>query len=130
MQSSIETITSQQQEQDALTAAPQHHQLLFENELVRVIDTCIPPGETTALHTHQWPSSLYVISWSNFIRYDNEGNVVLDSTTLPFTPSPSTVLWSEPLPLHALKNTGTTDLHIICVEIKPVKAESKYCVHL
>jgi hypothetical protein len=28
---------------DALSAAPQHHALLFENEAVRVLDTSVPP---------------------------------------------------------------------------------------
>jgi hypothetical protein len=42
-------------ELDALIASPQHHKLLFENEFVRVLDTNIPPGETTNVHTHQFP---------------------------------------------------------------------------
>src|SRR5213595_1589895 len=64
---------------DALIAAPQHHKLLFENESVRVLDANIPAGEITALHTHRFPASLYIISWSDFVRYDAEGNVLLDS---------------------------------------------------
>jgi hypothetical protein len=103
---------------DALTAAAQHHKLLFENETVRVLDTLIPAGEMTNLHTHQWPASLYVISWSDFIRYDASGNILLDSKTLTKTPATATALWSEPLAAHALKNTGNNDLHIISVEIK------------
>ena len=55
---------------DALIAAPRHHQLLFENEFVRVLDTNIPPGEKTSVHTHRYPASLYFISLSDFIRYD------------------------------------------------------------
>ncbi|MEO5783780.1 MAG: hypothetical protein ABIQ07_10935 [Ginsengibacter sp.] len=106
------------QELDALIAAPQHHKLLFENDLVRVIDTLIHPGEITELHTHKWPASLYIISWSDFIRYDSEGNIVLDSRELPKSPSASTALWSEALPPHALKNIGNNDIHIISVEIK------------
>jgi hypothetical protein len=109
------------EELDALKAAPQHHKLLFENEIVRVLDTCIPPGEITAVHTHKWPASLYVISWSDFIRYDKDGNVMLDSRTLAKAPSPSTALWTEPLTPHALKNVGTKDLHVISCEIKNTK---------
>lgn len=106
------------EELDALIAAPQHHKLLFENEFVRVLDTCIPPGEITEVHTHQWPASLYVISTSEFIRYDKEGNVILDSKDLPKPLSESSALWTEPLSPHALKNTGNKDLHIINVELK------------
>jgi hypothetical protein len=105
-------------ELDALGTAAQHHKLLFENETVRVLDTFIKPGERTTVHTHQWPASLYIISWSDFIRYDAKGNVLVDSRTLSKTPAPGTALWSGPLPPHTLKNVGVNDLHAICVEIK------------
>jgi len=49
---------------DALTASPAHHKLLLENAQVRVLETIINPGETTALHTHQWPAVHTVLAWS------------------------------------------------------------------
>src|SRR5258706_15672161 len=98
---------------DAMHAAPQHHKLLFENDFVRVIDACIPAGEMTAAHTHQWPASLYIVSWSDFIRYDADGNVMLDSRKLDKTFLPSTAIWSEPLALHSLKNIGDKVLKVI-----------------
>ena len=72
MQNNNETKWRWPEELDALTASPQHHRLLFENEVVRVIAACIPPGEITEVHTHKWPASLYTINWSHFIRYDSE----------------------------------------------------------
>lgn len=103
---------------DALIAAPQHHKLLFENEQVRVLDTLIPSGETTAVHTHQWPATLYVISWSDFIRYDSDDIVMVDSRTMIKTPEPGTALWSGPLSPHSLKNIGDKNIHVIGVEVK------------
>ena len=103
---------------DALIAAPQHHKLLFENEFVRVLDANIPAGEITNVHTHRYPASLYFISWSDFIRYDTYGNILLDSRSLEKKPQPGSALWSGPLPAHALKNIGDSDLHVISVEIK------------
>src|SRR6266487_1339472 len=105
-------------ELDALTAAPQHHKLLFENEFVRVLDTNIPAGEMTNVHTHQHPVSLYFISWSDFIRYDAEGNILVDSRSFAKIPGAGSALWSGPLAPHSLKNIGENDLHVICVEIK------------
>ncbi len=106
-------------ELDALIAAPQHHKLLLENEFVRVLDAIIPPGETTAVHTHRFAASHIVISWSDFIRYDAEGNVLMDSrSVMDKSISPHSALWSGPLGPHALKNVGSNDLHIISVEIK------------
>ena len=105
-------------ELDALIAAPQHHRLKFENEFVRVLDANIAPGEMTAVHTHRFAASHIVISWSDFIRYDDTGNVLLDSRSLGKNIAPHSALWGEPLGPHALKNVGTDDLHIISVEIK------------
>lgn len=105
-------------ELDALIAAPEHHKLLFENDSVRVLDTTVPRGEMTPVHTHCFASSLIVISWSDFIRYDAEGNVQLDSRSIGQTIPQYTALWSDPLVPHAVKNVGTNDLHIIRVEIK------------
>ena len=107
---------------DALIAAPQHHKLLFENDFVRVLDTFIPPGESTGMHTHKWAASLYIISWSDFIRYDNAGNIILDSRNLPKVPSLSSALWSEPLAPHILKNVGENNTHVISIEIKSKSA--------
>ena len=66
-------------ELDAMEAAPGHHTLLFENDAVRVLDAHVEPGETVPVHTHRWPSVLYVLSASDFVRRDPEGNVLLDT---------------------------------------------------
>ena len=101
---------------DALSAAPRHHTLLLENDRVRVLETRIAPGETVPVHTHCWPSVLYVLSWSDFVRCDAGGTVVLDSRTLGGS-SPS-VAWSEALPPHTLENVGGAEIRVISVEIK------------
>jgi quercetin dioxygenase-like cupin family protein len=105
-------------ELDALVAAPQHHKLLFENEFVRVLDTNIQPGEETNLHTHQHPASLYILNWSDFIRYDADRNVLADSKALGLNYSSGTALWTGALSPHLLKNVGHSNLHVISVEIK------------
>lgn len=63
---------------DALVAAPEQHRLVFENAHVRVLDTRIAPGERTPVHTHCWPASHYVVSWSDFVRRDATGAVLVD----------------------------------------------------
>lgn len=105
------------EELDALVAAPKHHALLFENEVVRVLDTRIAPGETVPLHTHRWPSALYVMSWSDFVRRDSVGAIVVDSRAGNMPPEGS-ALWSPPLPPHTLENVGTSELRAISVEVK------------
>ncbi len=104
-------------ELDALRAAPNHHFLLLENERVRVLDTRVPPGQTVPLHTHRWPSALYILNWSDFIRYDEAGQVMADSRASAKPPL-GTALWSAPLGPHILENIGSAELRVICVELK------------
>jgi hypothetical protein len=68
---------------DALTAAPKHHKLVLDNDRVRVLDTRIPPGDLVPVHTHRWPAVYYTISGGDFVHYDAEGNVLLDTRIHP-----------------------------------------------
>ena len=72
---------------DALRAAPAHHELLLENERVRVIHTHIPVGDTVPLHTHRWAGVAYVIQSGDFIRRDQNANVLFDSRQVGPPPS-------------------------------------------
>jgi hypothetical protein len=103
---------------DAMTAAPRHHHLLFENESVRVLDTRVGSGERTPVHTHALPSVLYVIGWSDFVRYDAHGRVLVDSRAWSSRPAAGGSIWSEPLDAHAVENVGLSDLRVISVELK------------
>jgi hypothetical protein len=105
---------------DALSAAPRHHTLLFENQHVRVLETRIPPGDIAPVHTHRWPSVLYVFSWSDFIRRDEAGTLLLDSRVAgSSTPA---VVWSPALPPHSLENVGSIEIWLLSVELKQVGA--------
>lgn len=106
-------------ELDALTAAPGNHQLLLENDRVRVLLTTIPPGTTTPVHTHCWPSVEYVLGTTHFVRRDAEQNVLLDTRTANREPHTSDVFWSDPFPPHSLENVGDAELRVVMVEIKP-----------
>ncbi len=106
------------EELDALAAAPKHHVLLFENDKVRVLDTTVAPGETVPLHTHRWPAALYILSWSDFVRRNGEGDVVVDSRSAGLSPAVGSAVWTEPIGPHTLENVGKGDLRAISVEIK------------
>ena len=104
---------------DAMSAAPQNHILLLGNDKVRVLETRIPPGHRTRVHTHRWPSVLYVVTWSDWIRRDETGVVLGDSRTLDGA-APATVAWSPALPPHSLENVGSTEIRVVSVELKQV----------
>jgi hypothetical protein len=105
-------------ELDALIAAPENHTLLFENESVRVLDTRIGPGRTTPVHTHCWPGVLYVRRWSDFVRRDENDNIVLDSRKVESLVNPPAVMEIDSLPPHTLENVGENELWVIGVELK------------
>ena len=105
-------------ELDAMTAAPDHHEVLLENDRVRVLDTRLGPGERTPVHTHAAPAALYVMSWSDFIRRDADGNVIVDSRDWPSRPAPGEALWLPPLTPHSVENVGAAELRLIAVELK------------
>jgi len=63
---------------------------------VRVLDSCIKPGETVPVHTHRWPSVLYILGTSDFLRYDTEGKAVFDSHTAASKVQTDAVVWSPP----------------------------------
>ena len=103
---------------DALQAAPRHHRVVFENNRVRVLDTRIGPGETVPLHTHRWATVTHIQAWSDFVRRDADGRVLVDTRGRPAPASLPFVAWSEPLPPHTLENVGATELHVVSVELK------------
>ena len=103
---------------DAMTAAPEHHVLLLENDVVRVLDSLLKPGESTPVHTHRWPSAQYIIGLSDFVRRDSDGNVLLDTRETGSLPAAGTAFWSTPLQPHSVTNVGDKDIRVISVEIK------------
>lgn len=103
---------------DALQAAPRHHQLVLKNEQVRVLVTRIPAGETTAVHTYRWPAVNHLMCWSDFVRRDADGKVLLDTRGRPPPVKLPQVSWLQALPPHSLENVGQGELHVVSIEIK------------
>jgi hypothetical protein len=103
---------------DALTAAPAHHALLLENEKMRVMQTRIPPGDALPVHTDRWPGVLFIQAWSDLIRRDQYGTVLLDTRQLPDKLKLNTPLWQDPLPPHTIENVGGAQFNAVQIEIK------------
>lgn len=103
---------------DGVVADPAHHHVLFENEFVRVVESVIPVGERTPLHTHPHQRVMLPMSGSSFARRDAQG-VVIESTRLPDgSADQPRVMWAGPAELHTIENTGAEDLVVLAVEIR------------
>jgi hypothetical protein len=109
---------------DAVVAAPAHHRVLLENDRVRVLETRIEPGDIVPVHTHRWPCVYHVMSWSDFVRRDADGKVMVDSRSAAPAPPPE-ALWSGPLPPHSLENVGATAIHLVSIELKEPALETR-----
>ncbi len=103
-------------EMEGTVAAPKEHHLLLENDTVRVIDTRIPPGDITPVHTHRWPGVYYTLQFSHFVRRDDKGTVLYDTRKVEGPIDPTAFL--PPLTPHTVENVGDKDLHVVSVEVK------------
>jgi choline dehydrogenase-like flavoprotein len=103
---------------DAVIAAGNHHRVLLENDRVRVLEVRIPRGDTVPVHTHRWPSTVYVVSASNFVRRDGDGKVLFDSRKTGTPPESAMAQWLPPLPPHSVENVGDSEILLISTELK------------
>ena len=105
---------------DAMVAAPNHHTILFEDDRVRVLDALVKPGDTVPVHTHRWSGVLYILGWSDFVRRDPVGNILVNSREAGAVLPVGGAVWGGPLTPHSLENVGDSDLRVIAVEMKNV----------
>lgn len=92
---------------------------MFENDRVRILEVRIRPGDLVPVHTHRWPSAIYVAKQSDFIRRDAKGDLLFDSRAVG--PPPTTeplAQWTPPLPAHSVENIGSTEILLISTELK------------
>jgi hypothetical protein len=104
---------------DAVIAAPKNHKILLENNQVRVLEVTLAPGETEKVHHHRWPSVLYIQEAGDYIDYDEEGNIILDTRQLKTPLIFPTTMWKDPEALHSVENLSKTKpIRLIRVEMK------------
>ena len=103
---------------DALVAAADFHRLVLENEHVRVLETRIGPGDTVPLHTHRWPSILYVLSTAHFVRRDGEGELLTDTRATDKLPEQGSAVWTAGMPPHTFENVDGSEIRLLNVELK------------
>src|SRR5687768_16151524 len=106
-------------EKDAVIAAPENHKILLESENVRVLEVTVLPGETEPVHSHRWPSVLYIQAAGDFIDRDGEGKIIFDSRQLPTPLKFPMTMWKDPEAPHSVENLSRTiTLRLIRVEMK------------
>ncbi|MBF7054967.1 hypothetical protein IOC61_16835 [Halomonas sp. KAO] len=108
------------EELDAVVAAPDNHKILLENDRVRVLEVTLLPGVVEPLHSHRWPSVLYLQAAGEFIDRDADGNIIFDTRELDAPLTIPLTMWKAPEAPHSVENlSDEVTLRLIRVEIKP-----------
>ena len=95
---------------DSLKVCVKTQRLIFENQLVRVLDDAIPPGVAEPRHRHPHGVVVYLTDYTVEQTMD-DGQATRSSRKA------GTASWAEAV-LHRVKNVGTTDSHAIRIELK------------
>lgn len=94
---------------DPTQTDPDKYKVILENDRVRVLEYRDWPGAKTEAHRH--PNSV-LLMLSDFQRRLTIGDDVREVTV-----KAGQALWS-PAQVHAGENIGTTDTHVVFVELK------------
>ena len=107
---------------DAVTAAPDNHRVVFENERVRVLEVTIKPGEKEPFHEHPVFSVMNIITGAplRITQATLEDGKIVPGKTIEvgkdnFQPPP---LWMPPQGLHSAENVGTVVFFAYRIELK------------
>jgi quercetin dioxygenase-like cupin family protein len=109
------TITSSKAvAQDPVKVAPEKCKVLLENDRVRVLDFWLKPGDKIPMHSH--PAGV-----TYFVTGGKVKTTLPDGKVTEMEPKAGEARWAEAV-THANENTGTTEAHVIVVEMKePMK---------
>ena len=94
---------------DPATSNPDHYQVIFENDRVRVLEYTDAPGDHTTPHQHP-DSVMYTLSTfrRRLVAGDAQREVELSAGTVGWLPAQE----------HHGENIGDTPTHVIFVELK------------
>jgi hypothetical protein len=99
--------------QDPVITDGDKYKVILENERVRVLDYHDTPGQKTSMHHH---SAFVLYALAPFRRRLTLG----DGRTIIKEFTTGEILWS-PAQSHIGENIGTTDTHVLIVELKDAK---------
>ncbi len=103
---------------DAVAAAPDSHEVLIDNESVRVLRVRIEPGEREPAHTHRWPSVMIVDGPARIRYYDADGKLRFETPEGREAASEPHPNWMGPEGLHAVENIDDRPFLAWRIELK------------
>jgi quercetin dioxygenase-like cupin family protein len=95
---------------DPVRVAGDTHTVALDNAFVRVLDVRLPPGKVEPRHRHPHGMSVYFTDWDAEVTPDG-------GKTEARHRKAGTFAWSEAI-VHSVRNAGTTEGHILRIELK------------
>ena len=102
---------------DGVVAASGSHRVVLENELTRVLEVTIGPGEREPEHTHRWPSVM-VVHRPARIRYYSGDTVTFTSPKQASGALGPRVSWLDPEGPHSVENIDGHPYGAFRIELK------------
>jgi hypothetical protein len=113
-------------EHDAVRAAPDQHEVLFEDDHVRVLQIHLPSLSVEPIHIHALPSVIMGdtggAAGARFVytEYRMENGEFVEVSRQDITPTPGQrTVWAAPEGPHSIANTGPVPVRFTRMEIKP-----------
>lgn len=102
-----------------LTAAPEQHKPVFENEFVLVLDVSIPAGVTVPAHLHPWPAVFITLEPAHLVFRNLTGEIVREVQHPAEVVATPKVEWRTPDTEPAsVTNVGANAMRALRVELK------------
>jgi quercetin dioxygenase-like cupin family protein len=95
---------------DIVAIAPESHEVIFENDTIRVLKVTVPAGGTVAMHRN--PENINYILKSGTLRLIEPSGSVVDVQLSEGQVIPA------PKGSHAVENIGETEVQTVCIELK------------
>jgi hypothetical protein len=102
---------------DAVTAAPENHKVLYEDDIIRVISVSVPPGTQEKPHHHRWPSVFVIDRMVKLLDYDGITDAEIP-LPVPEQFEPPLTVKMPPQSAHYVRNIDTVGFHGTRIEFK------------
>ena len=111
---------------DGPIAAPASHQVIFENDNIRIMSVVVKPGQSEPYHNHTRCSVLVFDQPAKVVDKNKDGQVLPEAVVLGALPwagdaAPKGVplVWLQPPEAtHSITNTDSHDMHLTRIELK------------
>jgi len=95
---------------DIVAISPEVHQLVYENETIRMLEVSVKPGAKVPMHTN--PANINYILQGGTLRLINPDGSLVDIQLTERQVIPA------PVGRHAVENIGQTEVRTLCIELK------------